>query len=604
MAMASRFQQQSLRRKFIYMGLIAALFTATIVVRQTPLFAYNLEKQADALELRERNLGEVDLTDKALRLTLTGSRGIAVCGLWWMRDQKKKKNEWNEVELLTRSVIKLQPHFMTPWLFQSWDLAYNVSVECDRVKDKYFYITRGVQLLAEGDRQNRDNPDIRFFTGYYMQNKMGVSDEQHTLRSLFQMSCIDPAERDANRFRQTRGDRPVIDWNQFEDFCRKHPFLVRRLYDYLRCKTPDDVIDFLAANHKIPALFEDRTWLAGESDQQPVKFLPVEERFPVLPPQQMFRPNELTYESALGDSFDGYEAARAWFGYAQDPIEKAVRPRSMMTAVFKGYPARAQAFYAERLEQEGWFDAEGWELRDWFPRDRSRPESGRTSLVVGKERDWSAEAWESAFEMYQDLGERLGFLKNRVQLLTLPIPEQMRIDRERGVINFDHHYHKADTERLKEVVTARKCFFLADRQRRAGDRELALETYERPDALAAWKKILMTHPEFASDPDLQEEMYMMQRKYLTLVRDKRGPALRRLMIMQDILCQAAVPAGAARVLAPATLVQAIRVPLTGPFDDVDRSGRQLIGAEGVRRAVDRHNLPEQKDSIFTPAGSK
>ena len=38
-------------------------------------------------------------------------------------------------------------------------------MECDRSRDKYFYISRGIELLAEGERKNRGNehpnPDLR-----------------------------------------------------------------------------------------------------------------------------------------------------------------------------------------------------------------------------------------------------------------------------------------------------------------------------------------------------------------------------------------------------------------------------------------------------------
>ena len=44
------------------------------------------------------------------------------------------------------------------------------------------------------------------------------------------------------------------------------------------------------------------------------------------------------------------------------------------TFIFQGYPPRAQAYVGERLEQEGWFDAQGWEIRDWFPESPDRPD--------------------------------------------------------------------------------------------------------------------------------------------------------------------------------------------------------------------------------------
>src|SRR5262249_24619161 len=159
---------------------------------------------------------------------------------------------WNHLELVVNSLTKLQPHFVTPWLFQSWNLAYNVSVESDLIKDKYFYIARGIELLARGERQNRNNPDMRFSLGFYNQHKIGLSDEANTFRCLYQMSCIDPAKRDPDRLRtQDQSGR----LKEFEDFCEKNPMLVRRLKEALKKESPSDIMDFLAENKEIPGRF-------------------------------------------------------------------------------------------------------------------------------------------------------------------------------------------------------------------------------------------------------------------------------------------------------------------------------------------------------------
>jgi hypothetical protein len=587
--MANRFQQQSVRRKVIYFALIIALFSACWVVRTQA--SWGVEKQAEDLELREQSLGEVDLTDKALRLTLTGSRGFAVCGLWWTAIEKQKKHEWNELELLVRSLIKLQPHFVTPWLFQSWNLAYTVSVECDRVKDKYFYIARGVNLLADGERQNKDNPDMRLYVGIYQQNKMGISDEQNTLRSLYQMSCIEPAERDPARFRRTVGERTEIDWDAFEDFCRRHPFLVRRLHDKLRCKTPDDVIEFLAANQKLPSRYEDRPANAPEGEQSVTRYASVAERFPCLPPRQKFNPGELTYDSDLGDDFDNYHAARAWYGYSQDPLVGGLRrPRFMSQIIFENYPARAQSYVAERLGMEGWFDNEGWEIKDWFPKDKAHPEVGKRSIRVGRERNWSAEAWDKGFQMYKDFGEGHGLYRSAEDIQSLSDEDQKTFNFNRMVTNFQHHLTKAYVERGKEAIAAHKCFFKADELRQAGDRELAMEMYERPEGFPTWKKLLIEASAFRDDEDVQEDTYLMQRRYLAMIRDKRMPTIRRILLTTDLMTQAAISPPAAKMWLSLYLIPSVTPPLIGPFDALDDEGKPLIGERAINTVCERYHL--------------
>src|SRR5436190_1864032 len=180
--MASPYQQQAFQRKLTYGGLILVLLTASWGWRRIDwsvlgLPVRGIDAQAAELSIREQSRGEVELTGAFVRLGLIGSRGLATCVLWSAAIEKQKKNQWNELEVIVRSLTKLQPHFVTPWLFQSWNLSYNVSVEADRVADKYFYITRGVDLLARGERQNRDHPDLRWSIGFFTQHKVGQSDE-------------------------------------------------------------------------------------------------------------------------------------------------------------------------------------------------------------------------------------------------------------------------------------------------------------------------------------------------------------------------------------------------------------------------------------------
>src|SRR4051794_10643825 len=107
--MASPFQQQARQRKFVYLALIVVLFTASWAWRR-----YFVETKASDLYIREQSRGEADLSGSVVRLTLTGSRGLATCVLWNSAIDKQKKNQWNELELVVRSLTKLQPHFITP----------------------------------------------------------------------------------------------------------------------------------------------------------------------------------------------------------------------------------------------------------------------------------------------------------------------------------------------------------------------------------------------------------------------------------------------------------------------------------------------------------
>jgi hypothetical protein len=82
-------------------------------------------------------------------------------------------------------ITKLQPHFLSIWTFQSWNLTYNVSVEWDAPEDKYEWIKRGIKFVQEGVKKNNKSPDLIWDTAWYYYHKIGFSDESIILRRLF-----------------------------------------------------------------------------------------------------------------------------------------------------------------------------------------------------------------------------------------------------------------------------------------------------------------------------------------------------------------------------------------------------------------------------------
>lgn len=598
----SNFQQQSLIRKLTYFGIILVLFAVTLGIRNLP--GYGLNDQAMALSIRDEDLGEGDLTAQAVRLSLVGSRGITICGLWAAAQEKQAKHKWNELELIVRSLTKLQPHFIAPWRFQSWNLAYNVSVESDRVKDKYFFITRGIDLAAEGERKNKNNPDLRGDVGYFHQDKIGMADEAFTLRCLFQLSCIDPLERRPDRFRSAGSDY-VDKMGEFKDFCEKHPMLVRRLRESLRCQNPEDVVDFLEANQKIPSRFED---LSFSSVQETTPLKSVDDRFPPLPPVSRYgvQWNELNVDSPssdLGDSLDNFAVSRAWFCYSQDPLDDPNpdhrrRPKQLATVIFSGQPSRAQHYLAEHLEKEGWYDEKGWEIPKWtFPTDQNRPDGPTSSITVGKGTFWAGQAWENAYKMTVDRGEKSGLSLDTNQISSLPPELQHMIRVNKSLTNFDHFLRIARVEQTRTAVTARRLFHEAKKLDDVGDYDQAKPIFENPEAFGppvtwdkakatGWKKLLLENTDYADEEDVQQDTFIFQHHYKHTLQELGGPFYKQLVVLNDALGQCALWPGAMPLglrqpwYTPSIqLHRRLHAQVQGPFDDVNAKGERFITLE-------------------------
>ncbi|MBX9583242.1 MAG: hypothetical protein K2X87_23305, partial [Gemmataceae bacterium] len=486
------FQKASARRKAFYLAAILALFTVSIFYRGLEAKTADgnsyvwvpfgrddqpggpgsaaratILSQARRHDLRELEQGDPELAGMTARQLLTGSRGFAVAYLWHQAIDKQKRNDFHEMELLVRQVTALQPNFLTPWLFQSWNVSYNVSVEMHGLGDMYFYIARGIELAAEGERRNKRSPDMRYWIAFYYQNKFGVADQVQTLRCLYQLSCIPPAERDPKGLcapgttdEDLAAGRFEVDPAAFLDFCKKHPHLVRRLRgeerrdkdkdpqkagsDTLRTRTPPDVVEFLRANRTVPSRFKGAGELAD-----PLK------QFPVLPPRFNEGPDEAYPGTPPGDDgFTAFGAARAWFAYANTLVPPQPRdeagnplpwgtprpgtgwgeynpreyrvPRSPMLVIFKLAPARAQTYQAEMEGKDGWFDAAGWEVDAavdesdaWFT--EPAPGGGRRKVpqVLGTDKPWSLLAWQEAARLWRKLGEDNGLVLTDSRLRNL-----------------------------------------------------------------------------------------------------------------------------------------------------------------------------------------
>lgn len=585
--MANPFQQQVRVRKVVYTALILVLFTGSLMFRR-----FVVEPQAENLQLREASRGEVELTGSAVRLTLTGSRGLAVTLLWKAAMKEQEKHKWNEVELLVSSITKLQPYFITPWLFQSWNLAFNVSVECDRPRDKYYYVSRGLQLLAEGERRNQGsgldadgqprfpgNPDLRHHMGFTYQLKIGHSDEKNAMQCLLEMSCIDPLQRDPKKL--LMADREV-DLDKFKVFCKEHPMLVRRISEQLDYNTPIQVVRFLKDNQAVPSRFKEGSeTLGGETLLEEDR-----KQFPALPtppPQLAFPPHLQRLKEVWPNSkskelspeaINVYLFSRTWFTYAQMPLPKPfipgpnqlafdpVRnrlPKHMTTMLFRAYPGHAQRFLSDNMREEGWFDRDGWVIPEWFD-SRGRDEEVR----VGTEAKYHClPASELAYQIYRDLGLENGLyltpqqrakLNKDATLFRKKFGVQpgafmdLRADQRTGEVgdsyfahlqlawcdhyrhlsNFDGHLFETDAQRDPQAVLANKLFYTAKQLNRRGESPKALATFEI--AVPLWMDLMLRYPQFRAIASIQEETYETELKYIKLLQMERAGLLRPLMM--------------------------------------------------------------------------
>ena len=219
------------------------------------------------------------------------------------------------------------------------------------------------------------------------------------MRSLLDLSCIDPVQRNPDLFWTTNEKGYAVNIAALAKFTERHPRLIRRLYEQLNYTTPQRIVQFLEDHKNIPNRFKpiDQTKAANiaKSDlKDPL------DQFPILPPPQGSWP-DTSSEEMTSESFDVFLVCRTWYEYAQQPLPppdqnptemvpdydklKYRVPKGMVTQLFRQYPARAQVFIAETLEEEGWFDRSGWDASLPFKKWSNLQEVEAGKYTFGRE---------------------------------------------------------------------------------------------------------------------------------------------------------------------------------------------------------------------------
>ncbi|MFO1023225.1 MAG: hypothetical protein U0903_21425 [Planctomycetales bacterium] len=151
----------SQQRKLAYLVIIVILLIPVIFLGR-PSAPGSKGREPDAggwlaslrseYDLGEQSFGNVDPSSATMNLVLLGLRGPAANLLWMELDHYKDTKNWSRMLSTTNSIILLQPHFQKVWVFNGWNLAFNVSMEWDDVRDRYYWVKEGAKFFKLGTK--------------------------------------------------------------------------------------------------------------------------------------------------------------------------------------------------------------------------------------------------------------------------------------------------------------------------------------------------------------------------------------------------------------------------------------------------------------------
>ncbi|MBP7275461.1 MAG: hypothetical protein KBA51_04580 [Kiritimatiellae bacterium] len=82
-------------------------------------------------------------------VALGGFRGIAADILWLRAVRLQDHGQYIELVTLADWITKLQPRMPGVWVFQGWNLAFNISVMFERPEDRWRWVQHGIRLLRD-----------------------------------------------------------------------------------------------------------------------------------------------------------------------------------------------------------------------------------------------------------------------------------------------------------------------------------------------------------------------------------------------------------------------------------------------------------------------
>ncbi|MCC9606401.1 hypothetical protein LOC68_18045 [Blastopirellula sp. JC732] len=182
-------KSDSFRRKIIYGACIVGLLILNSFLSQPSTGPDSpgglLAQKRAEYRIAKAELGEIDPTSEAMRLSMLGMDGIATLILWNQLNEYQKTEQYDHVNAICEQITHLNPHFLSVWEYQAWNLSYNISREFDNYRHRYLWVKKGLEYQMAGTKYNFDEPKLMNSVAHFFGIKFGYADEKAQYREIF-----------------------------------------------------------------------------------------------------------------------------------------------------------------------------------------------------------------------------------------------------------------------------------------------------------------------------------------------------------------------------------------------------------------------------------
>ena len=490
-------QRQRFIRKIVYACAIAALLLPLSWLSQPETTAGSegglLARMRKEHHLSQAALGEIDPASETIKLVTLGMRGVAANILWEKANHYRKVEDWSSLSATYEQIARLQPNFVTVWVFQSWNLSYNISVEFDDYHDRYYWVIKGIDFLKEGTTYNTEEPRLLSEIGWILSQKIGRADEHVQFRRLF---------REDDDF---NGSRPLA---------QRDNWLVGREWQLQAQRLVDE--KGITVRGKTPLLFY---------SQSPMCLI--------------------NYSEALEEEGTFGEVAKSAWRKAADAWNQ-----------YSNRDLPTQYNFSVRLSEKEIYEKRSREAQDELTRLapaglREEMVSERLAALTPQERD--AYDTPDAQRTSEQRGlvpvldgkmkiEHVQFadrIKGENHAAALKAAEEATqcdfiaraIDNQREIVNYDYWLLRCQLEPNDDTLAARKLIYDADKAFVAANiraPELYVEGFKN------WRKVLDAHPALIKDSNFTDELADSVEHYRNALH-QIDETLPKPFILQDVL---------------------------------------------------------------------
>lgn len=108
-------------------------------------------------------------------LLMGGFRGLAVDVLWLRSIALHEDRRYHEERALLDIISNLQPRYASVWVFQAWNISYNISVQYDSPEEQYKWVREGRDFLLKGEKILPESADVAFWLGIIYEHKYSAN---------------------------------------------------------------------------------------------------------------------------------------------------------------------------------------------------------------------------------------------------------------------------------------------------------------------------------------------------------------------------------------------------------------------------------------------